>query len=91
MTDDNKPPMFGPSFVIDLTNHEPRHEPRSGKSFWMAETSVGDLKDKADIAKIIIGNCTTLIPMKFEFDGVDTGHTVVIGPTGKGLSADGAS
>ncbi len=84
MTDDKKPPKFGPSFVIDLANHEPR----SGKSFWMAETSVGDLKDKADIAKIIISNCTTLIPMKFDFDGVDTGHTMVIGPTGKGMSAD---
>jgi len=31
MTDDNKPPMFGPSFVIDSAIHEPR----SGKSALM--------------------------------------------------------
>jgi len=31
MTDDNKPPMFAPSFVIDPANHEPR----SGKSALM--------------------------------------------------------
>ena len=33
MTDDNKPPMFGPSAVIDLATYEPR----SGKSALMAE------------------------------------------------------
>lgn len=30
MTNDHKPPMFGPSSLIDLTSYEPR----SGKSFW---------------------------------------------------------
>lgn len=33
MTDDDKPPMFGPSAVVDLATYEPR----SGKSALMAE------------------------------------------------------
>lgn len=43
MTDDNKPPMFSLSFVIDSANHDPR----SGKSFWMAATDVDALASKA--------------------------------------------
>jgi hypothetical protein len=73
MTDDNKPPMFGPSFVIDPANHEPR----SGKSAHLNQM----------MAETIIGNCTTTIPLKFDFGGADTGHTVVIGPICKGMSA----
>ncbi len=72
MSNDNKPPMFGPSFLIDPASHEPR----SGKSVLMNQM----------MAETIIGNCTTSIPLKFDFDGADVGHTVVIGPTGKGMS-----
>ena len=82
MTDDNKPPMFGPSVVIDPANHEPR----SGKSALMSQM-VAELAGKANAAETILGNCTTTIPLKFDFDGADTRHTVVIGPTGKGMSA----
>ncbi len=81
MTDDSKQPMFGPSFVIDPANHEPR----SGKSALMNEL-MAELAGKANMAGSIIGNCTTTIPLKFDFNSVDTGHTVVIGPTGRGMS-----
>jgi hypothetical protein len=82
MTADNKPPMFGPSFVIDSANHEPR----SGKSALMNQM-MAEMVGKASVAETIIGNCTTTIPLKFDFDGADAGHTVVIGPTGNGMSA----
>lgn len=58
MTDDNKPPMFGPSFVIDPANHEPR----SGKSALM-DQMIAELAGKASVAETIIGNCTTTIPL----------------------------
>jgi hypothetical protein len=45
MTNDNKPPMFGPSFVINPANHEPR----SGKSFWMAATAMDTLTGKQGV------------------------------------------
>lgn len=82
MTNDSKPPMFGPSDVFDPANHEPH----SGKSTLMNQM-MAELAGKANLAETIIGNCTTTIPLKFDFDGADTGHTVVIGPTGKGMSA----
>ena len=82
MTDDNKPPMFGPSFVIAPANHEPH----SGKSALMNQM-MAELAGKAHMAETIIGNCTTTIPMKFDFHDGEIGHTVVIGPTGKGMSA----
>lgn len=81
MTDDNKPPMFGPSAVFDLANHEPR----SGKSVLMNQM-VAELAGKANVAETIIGNCTTTIPMKFNFHDGEIGHTVVVGPSGKGMS-----
>ena len=58
MTNDNKPPMFGPSGVFDPSTHEPH----SGKFFWMAATDVSSLADKAVAADTLIGNCTTSIP-----------------------------
>lgn len=61
MTDVNKPPMFGSSFVIDPAIHEPR----SGKSFWMTATATGAPAGKATaISGTIIGNCTTTILLK---------------------------
>lgn len=45
-----------------------------------------DLAGKTNMAETIIGNCTTAIPMKFNFHDGEIGHTVVIGPTGKGMS-----
>lgn len=86
MTDDSKPAMFGPSSVIDPAHHEPR----SGKSALMNQM-MAELAGKATLAETIIGNCVKTIPMKANFDGVDTATTVVIGPAGKGISADGAS
>lgn len=82
MINDNKPPMFGPSAVFDPATHEPR----SGKSFWMAATDVSSLADKEAVAETLIGNCTTSIPLKFEFDPKDNGHTVVLGTTRNGMS-----
>ena len=52
MTNDNKPPMFGPSAVLDLATYEPR----AGKTFWMAAT------DEAVVA--ILSNCTITLPLK---------------------------
>jgi len=37
MIEDNKPPMFGPSFMIET----PNHEPRSCKSALMNQTMAG--------------------------------------------------
>lgn len=82
MIDHNKPPMFGPSFVIDPANHEKR----SGKAALMNQM-MAELAGKAHVAGTIIGNCTTTIPLKFAFDGADVRHTVLIGPTRKGMSA----
>ena len=61
MSNDNKPPMFGPSTVFDTATYEPR----SGKSFWMAGTDVSSLANKRVETEVLIGNCTTSIPFKF--------------------------
>lgn len=82
MIDDNKPPMFGPSAVFGPANHEPS----SGKSALMNQM-MAELTGRASVAETITGNCTTTIPLRFDFDGADPGHTVVIGPTGKSMSA----
>ena len=83
MTDLNKPPMFGPSGVFDPATYEPR----SDKTFWMAATDVSSLADKQVAADTLIGNCTTSIPFKFEFDPKDNGHTLMFGSTRDGMSA----
>jgi hypothetical protein len=82
MTNDNKPPMFGPSGVFDPATYEPR----SGKTFWMAATDVSSLADKQAAADTLIGNCTTSIPFKFDFDPKDNGHTLMFGTTREGMS-----
>ena len=81
MINDNKPPMFGPSAVFDPATYEPR----SGKSFWMVATDVSSLAGKEAVAETLIGNCTTSIPLKFEFNPKDNGHTVVLGTTRNGM------
>lgn len=53
----------------------------------IAESDVTSLADKAVDACTIIGNCTTTIPMKFDFHDDEIGHAVVFGPSGKGMSA----
>ncbi|QHS38418.1 hypothetical protein GWQ43_19820 (plasmid) [Alcaligenes faecalis] len=75
MTDDFKAPMYGPTFLFDLSNHEPR----SGKSTMMNQL-LSELAGKVQVAETIITNCTTTIPRTFDFDAVDTRHTVVLGP-----------
>lgn len=87
MTNDNKPPMFGPSTVIDPATYEPR----SGKSALMNELMAEFAGKPIFLAETIFGNCTTTIPLKFAFDRKDTGHAVVIAPTRKGMSVDGTS
>ena len=82
MTNVEKPPMFGPSGVFDAATYEPR----SVKTFWMAATDVSSLADKDVAAGALIGNCTTSIPFKFEFDPNDNGHTVMLGTTREGMS-----
>ena len=82
MTNDNKPPMFGPSSVFDPATYEPR----SGKTFWMAATDVSSLADKQTAANTLIGNCTTSLPFKSEFDSKDNGHTLMFGSTREGMS-----
>ncbi|MBU9388250.1 hypothetical protein KTE71_12065 [Burkholderia multivorans] len=82
MTNDIKPPMFGPSGVFDPTTYEPR----SGKTFWMAATDVSSLVGKEAAADTLIGNCTTSIPFKFEFDPKDNGHYLMFGSTREGMS-----
>lgn len=52
-----------------------------------ARTDLSELADKpSTVAQTLFGNCNTTIPLKFDFDGADTGHTVVIGPTDQGMS-----
>lgn len=75
MTGDYKPPMYGPTAFFDLANHEPC----SGKSTLMNQV-LSELAGKVEVAETIITNCTTTIPRKFDFDAVDTRHTVVLGP-----------
>jgi hypothetical protein len=82
MTTDNKPPMFGPFGVFDPATYEPR----SGKTFWTAATDVSSLADKQAAAETLIGNCTTSIPFKFDFDPKDNGHTLMFGTTREGMS-----
>lgn len=82
MTNDNKPPMFGPSGVFDPATYEPR----SGKTFWMAATDVSSLANKRVEAETFIGDCTTNIPFKFEFDPKDNGHYLIFGSTRLGMS-----
>lgn len=74
MTNENKSPMFGPVHVVDAANHEPT----SGKSALMNQM----------VAEMIIGNCTTSLPMKIKFDSKDSGHTTIFAPTRNGMSAD---
>jgi hypothetical protein len=82
MTNDNKPPMFGPSGIFDPATYEPR----SGKTFWMAATDVSSLADKEGASDTIIGNCTTSLPFNFEFDPKDNGHRLTFGTTREGMS-----
>lgn len=83
MTNDHKPPMFGPSAVLDPATYEPR----SGKSVLMNEL-IAELAGKPEaLAATIVGNCTTTLPMKFKFDSNDNGHTVIFGSTRNGMSA----
>lgn len=84
MTNDNKPPMFGPSGVFDPATYEPR----SGKSALM-NLLAAELSGKPPaLAETIIGNCTTTLPMKFKFDPKDNGHTMIFAPTRAGMSTD---
>jgi hypothetical protein len=57
MANNNKPPMFGPSAVLDTAGYVPR----SGKSFRMAATDLSFLADKSVEANTVLGNCTTTI------------------------------
>ena len=82
MTNDSKPSMFGPSGVFDPATYEPR----SGKTFWMAATDVSSLASKGVEAKTLIGNTTTSLPFKFDFDRKNNGHTVMFGTTREGMS-----
>jgi len=83
MTNDNKPPMFGPSSVIDSA----ADEPGQGKSALMNEI-VSELAAKPrSFADAVIGNCTTGIQLKFEFDTKDPGHRLILGSTRQGMSA----
>ena len=60
MTIDIKPPMFGPSALIDQATYEPR----SGKSALMNELMV-ELAGKPEaMAATIISNCATTLPLK---------------------------
>jgi len=60
MTNDIKPPMFGPSALIDQATYEPR----SGKSALMNELMV-ELAGKPEaMAATIISNCATTLPLK---------------------------
>ena len=80
MTNDNKPPMFGPSAIFDLSTYDPR----SGKSVLMNELMV-EFAGKPDaLADTIIGSCTTTLPMKFKFDTKDNGHRVIVSATCNG-------
>jgi len=84
VTNDNKPPMFGPSAMFDPSTHEPR----SGKSVLVNEL-MAEFAGKPDaLAETIIGNCTTTLPMKFKFDPKDNGHTFIFAPTRSGMSVD---
>lgn len=82
MTTDNKPPMFGPSGIIDPATYEPR----SGRTVWMTTTDVSSLAVKDGAAHTIIGNCTTSLPFDFQFDSKDNGHGVMLSTTREGMS-----
>ena len=84
MTNDNQPPMFVPSAVIDPATYDPR----SGKSVLMNEL-MAELAGKPEaVAATIIGNCTTTLPMNFKFDPNDNGDTVICAPQRPGKSVD---
>lgn len=74
MTNDNKPPMFGPTVVFDPANYEPR----SGKTPWMYATYATVVNNGIE-TQALIGNCTTRIPFKLDFGPNDIGHTFVLG------------
>lgn len=83
MSNDSKPPMYGPSGMLDPATHKPR----SGKTFWMAATDVSSPGDNEAAADTVVGNCTTSIPFEFEFDPKDDGHYLMFGSTREGMSA----
>ena len=59
MTNDIKPPMFGPSVVFDPATHEAR----SGKLASMNEL-MAELAGRPEaLAATIISNCTTKLPL----------------------------
>lgn len=37
-------------------------------------------------AEVVLSNCTTSLPFKFEFDPKDNGHAVMLGTTREGMS-----
>lgn len=71
-------------------HHSPFHQ--SGVTMAAAMTDLRDLTDKpSSLADVVLGNCTTVLPFRFQFHERDVSHTVVVGPTGKGMSALGIS
>ncbi len=81
MTNDNMPPMFGPSAVIDSATYGPR----SGKSALMTEL-MAELAGKPEsLAATIIGNCTTTLICRR--DSKDNGHTLALGSARHGMSS----
>lgn len=58
----------------------------NNKSFWMAAADVGSLANKQAAADTLIGNCTTNLPFKFDFDPKDNGHYLMFGSTREGMS-----
>ncbi len=79
---DNKPPMFGATGVID----QAADEPRAGKSP-VTQESMAQFAGNPAVAETIIGNRTTTIPLKFDFDGANRGHALRFGPTLTGMSS----
>lgn len=85
MTRDNKPPMSGPSAAFDPATYEPR----SGKTFWMAEPDVAGRGEEADQAGTIIDNGTTSLLLDDLFNSKDNSNRTSIGSSGQGM--DGGS
>jgi hypothetical protein len=82
MTTDSTPPIFGPSAVIDPATYTPR----SGKTFVLQEALRRFPPSTPLTAEVVLGNCTTSLPFKFEFDPKDNGHTLMLGTTREGMS-----
>lgn len=85
MTDQNSP--FRPPGAPLAIDSGPMRLVSRGVPMSAARTDMSDLANKPSaVADMVFANCTTRLPLAFQFHEADVGHTAVVDQAGKGMS-----